>query len=40
LSVIGAIIAGVVGKIVALAAPAALVVGLKQILALAKEQVN
>ena len=40
ISVIGAIIAGVVGKIVALAAPAALVVGLKQILALAKEQVN
>ena len=40
MSVIGAIIAGVVGKIVALAAPAALVVGLKQIMALAKEQVN
>ena len=39
LSVIGALIANIVGLIVALVAPAGLIVGLKQILALAKEQV-
>jgi len=39
LSVIGALIANIVGLIVALVAPAGLIVGLKQILALAKDQV-
>ncbi len=40
ISIIGFLIANIVGSIVALVAPAALVVGLKQIWVLAKEQVN
>ncbi len=39
ISIIGSIIANIVGQIVLVVAPAALVVGLKQIIALAKEQV-
>lgn len=39
ISIIGSIIANIVGQIVLVVAPAALVVGLKQIVALAKEQV-
>ena len=40
LSVIGALIANIVGLIVALVAPAGLIVGIKQIFALAKDQVE
>jgi len=38
-TILGALIANIMGSIVALVAPAALIVGLKQILALSKEQV-